>query len=60
MDEDEEVWEGITTCHYEPLERFLRGERIGRDPPPPTIEDELYGFSLSIWDLYTGKMLNGY
>ena len=56
VDEDERVWEGNSTWHYESPNRLLRGERMGRDPAPPTIEDDLYGLGLSIWHLYTGKM----
>jgi serine/threonine protein kinase len=59
VNEDEEVWEGITTWHYESPGRLLRGERMERDPPPPTVEDDLYGLGLSIWALYTGKIPNG-
>lgn len=56
MDEDERVREGCSTWHYESPNRLLRGERLGMDPPPPAIEDDLYGLGLRIWHLYTGKM----
>ncbi|KAL2139352.1 hypothetical protein VTI28DRAFT_5314 [Corynascus sepedonium] len=56
LDEDERVWEGMSTWHYESPNRLLRGERMGMDPVPPTIEDDLYSLGLSIWHLYTGKM----
>lgn len=56
VDEDERVWDGCSTWHYESPNRLLRGERMGMDPAPPTIEDDLYGLGLSIWHLYTGKM----
>lgn len=59
VDEDEGVWEGIATWHYESPGRFLRGERTGRNPTLPTVEGDLYGLGLSIWGLYTGKMPNG-
>jgi len=29
---------------------------MGRDPAPPTAEDDLYGLGLSTWQLYTGKI----
>ncbi|KAK4249120.1 kinase-like domain-containing protein [Corynascus novoguineensis] len=46
MSEDEHV-----------LERsFWGGGQMGKNPAPPTIEDDLYGLGLSIWHLYTGKM----
>jgi hypothetical protein len=32
---------------------------MGMDPPPPTVEDDLYGLGLSIWHLYTGQMPKG-
>jgi len=57
--EDERVWEGCSTWHYESPNRLLRAERMGMDPPPPTAEDDLYGLGLSIWHLYTGQMPNG-
>ncbi|KAK3293174.1 kinase-like domain-containing protein [Chaetomium fimeti] len=56
VDEDESLWEGSSTWHYESPNRLLRGEQVGMDPAPPTTEDDLYGLGLSIWHLYTGKM----
>lgn len=56
VDEDEHLWEGNSTWHFESPNRLLRGRRCGRDPPPPLIEDDLYGLGLSIWQLYTGKI----
>ncbi len=56
VDEDEDEWDGISTWHYESPNRLRRGELVGRDPAPPTLEDDLYGLGLSIWQLYTGKV----
>jgi hypothetical protein len=56
VDEDEAIWEGHSTWHYESPNRLVRGERLGQDPPPPIIEDDLYSLGLSIWELYTGKI----
>ncbi|KAK4242998.1 kinase-like domain-containing protein [Corynascus novoguineensis] len=59
MDEDECVWDGVSTWHYESPNRFSRPERYQRDPAPPNIEDDLYALGLSIWQLYIGKIPNG-
>lgn len=56
VDEDEHVWDGSSTWHFESPNRLLRGQQFGRHPPPPTIEDDLYGLGLSIWQLYTGRI----
>jgi hypothetical protein len=56
VDEDEHIWDGNSTWHFESPNRLLRGEQFGRDPPPPTIEDDLYGLGLCIWQLYTTKI----
>jgi hypothetical protein len=42
--------------HFESPNRLLRAQQFGRDPPPPIMEDDLYGLGLSIWQLYTGKI----
>jgi len=55
VDEDEHIWDGNSTLHFESPNRLLRAQQFGRDPPPPIIEDDLYGLGLSIWQLYTGK-----
>ncbi|KAK4101798.1 hypothetical protein N658DRAFT_495733 [Parathielavia hyrcaniae] len=60
--EDERVWAEASyssTWHYESPGRLRRGEQMGMDPAPPTIEDDLYGLGLSIWYFYTGRVLNG-
>jgi len=54
--EDEHVWEGNSTMHFESPNRLLRAQQVGREPPPPTVEDDLYGLGLSIWQLYTGRI----
>ncbi|KAH6848163.1 kinase-like domain-containing protein [Chaetomium sp. MPI-CAGE-AT-0009] len=59
VDEDEGVWDGMSTWHCESPNRLLRGEQMGIDPSPPIIEDDLYGLGLSIWQLYTGKIPHG-
>jgi serine/threonine protein kinase len=58
-DEEEHLWEGNSTWHFESPNRLRRGERMGWDPAPPTGEDDLYGLGLSIWQLYTGKVPHG-
>lgn len=58
VSEDETLWEGATTWHYESPNRRIRGEESGCYPPPPIFEDDLYGLGLSIWQLYTGKVPN--
>jgi hypothetical protein len=55
LDEDESVWEGNSTWHFESPNRLRRGEQLGHGLPPPIIEDDLYGLGLSIWQLYTGR-----
>jgi serine/threonine protein kinase len=57
--EPEGVWEGMTTWHYESPNRRRRGEQLGRDTPPPIIEDDLFGLGLSIWQLFTGRVPHG-
>jgi serine/threonine protein kinase len=56
-DEDEHIWNGSSTLHFESPNRLLREKRFGRSPPPPVMEDgfRLYGLGFSIWQLYTGK-----
>jgi Protein kinase domain len=54
VDEDLNNWDGDTTVNYmSPLR--CRNWPDGPDPPP-TIEDDLYGLGLSIWELFTGKV----
>jgi serine/threonine protein kinase len=53
-DEDEHIWDGSSTLHFESPNRLLRGQQFRGSPPPPVIEDDLYGLGLSIWQLYTG------
>ncbi len=59
IDEDERVWDGASTRHFESPNRLRRGEESGRDPPAPVVEDDLYGLGLSIWQLYTGEIPHG-
>jgi serine/threonine protein kinase len=56
-DEDEHIWDGSSTLHFESPNRLLREKRFGRSPPPPVMEDDfrLYGLGLSIRQLYTSK-----
>jgi len=56
VDEDEREWDGATTWHFESPDRLARAERLGREPAPPVVEDDLYGLGLSIWHLYTGRV----
>lgn len=56
VDEDDDIWEGNSTWHYESPNRLRRGERMGCSLAPPIFEDDLYGLGLSIWHLCTGKM----
>lgn len=51
VDEDERIWDGATTWHFESPNRLQRAQLFGRDPPPPTVEDDMYGLGLSIWQL---------
>ncbi|KAH6621466.1 kinase-like domain-containing protein [Chaetomium sp. MPI-SDFR-AT-0129] len=53
--EDERLWEGRTTWAFESPNRWQRAQETGREPPPPDIEDDMYGLGLSIWQLYTGE-----
>jgi serine/threonine protein kinase len=52
--EDPQSWEGMTTANYLSPIRTQHQRHAGY--PPPTIQDDLYGLGLSIWELYTGKM----
>ncbi|KLJ13332.1 hypothetical protein EMPG_11706 [Blastomyces silverae] len=51
--EDPSNWGGLTTTNYISPHR-TRNWPDGADPPP-TIEDDLYGLGLSLWELYTRK-----
>jgi serine/threonine protein kinase len=53
-DEDPDEWDGITTVNYMSPKRCRNWPDSG--DPPPTVEDDLYGLGLSIWELYTGKI----
>jgi serine/threonine protein kinase len=55
VSEDPQCWEGMTTANYLSPIRTQHYPGYGAYPPP-TIEDDLYGLGLSIWELYTGKM----
>lgn len=48
VNEDEALWEGATTWHLESPNRRIRGEESGCYPPPPRVEDDLYGLGLAI------------
>ncbi|KAK4237368.1 kinase-like domain-containing protein [Achaetomium macrosporum] len=52
VDEDKSLWEGICTWHYQSPNRRVRVEQLGYYPPPPTIEDDLFGLGLSIREMY--------
>jgi serine/threonine protein kinase len=54
VDEALDSWEGTTTINYMSPLRC----RNGTEGPgtPPTIEDDLYGLGLSIWELFAGKI----
>ncbi|KAK3307126.1 kinase-like domain-containing protein [Chaetomium strumarium] len=56
VEEDGDVWDGNSTLRFESPNRLLRAQQFGRDPPPPIMEDDLYGLGLSIWQLYTGRI----
>lgn len=47
MDEDLDSWDGASTTNY------LAPNRD--DTMPPTVADDLYALSLSIWQLYSGE-----
>ncbi|WEW54922.1 hypothetical protein PRK78_000349 [Emydomyces testavorans] len=51
--EDPCEWGGLTTTNYISPTRTRRWPDHGE--PPPTIEDDLYGVGVSIWELYTRK-----
>jgi serine/threonine protein kinase len=54
VNEDLDSWDDGTTDNYiSPLR--CRNWPDGPDSPP-TIEDDLYGLGLSIWELFTGKV----
>jgi len=54
VDDDPSEWEGMSTDNYMSPHR-CRYWPDGGDPAP-TIEDDLYGLGLSIWELYTRKI----
>ncbi len=56
VEEDEDVWDGRTTWHFESPNRLVRAEDRVQDPPPPILEDDLYCLGLSIWQLYAGRI----
>ncbi|EAS27459.3 serine/threonine protein kinase [Coccidioides immitis RS] len=51
--EEPSSWGGLTTTNYISPRR-TRNWPDGTDPPP-TIEDDLYGLGLSLWELYTRR-----
>jgi serine/threonine protein kinase len=53
VDDDLDSWEGATTVNYLSPLRCVNGPEGWE--PPPTIEDDLYGLGLSIWELFTEK-----
>jgi serine/threonine protein kinase len=59
IDEDERLWIGASTMHFGSPNRFQRAEQSRRDPPPPIVEDDMYGLGLSIWQLHTGEIPHG-
>ncbi|KAK2877755.1 hypothetical protein FQN49_001231 [Arthroderma sp. PD_2] len=54
VDEDPSEWEGVTTTNYVSPYRTKNWPDL--TDPPPTIEDDLYGVGVTIWELYTGKV----
>lgn len=52
IDEDEGLWVGRTTWHFGSPDRRIKREEMGQYPPPPTVEDDLFNFVLSTWQLY--------
>lgn len=54
VDDDLDSWDGFTTDNYMSPHR-CRNWPDGPDPPP-TIEDDLYGLGLSIWELFVGEI----
>ena len=52
--EDPEEWDGKYTTNYLSPRR-CEGWRDS-SIPPPTVEDDLYGLGLAIWELYTSKI----
>ncbi|KAK2752448.1 hypothetical protein FQN54_008110 [Arachnomyces sp. PD_36] len=54
MDDDLHSWDGETTVNYMSPHR-CRNWPDGRDPPP-TVEDDLYGLGLSIWEMFVGEV----
>lgn len=54
VNEDAEIWDGATTDNYVSPSRSQN--TCNGQEPPPTVEDDLYGLGLSIWELYKGKI----
>lgn len=54
VDEDLNEWEGMMTVNY--MSPYRCRDWSDRPDPPPTIEDDLYGLGLNIWELHTGKI----
>jgi serine/threonine protein kinase len=48
IDEDERIWVGASTMHFESPNRLHRARQSGRDPAPLIVEDDMYGLGLSI------------
>ncbi|KAI1950399.1 hypothetical protein LOZ57_001958 [Ophidiomyces ophidiicola] len=55
FDEDLSNWNGMTTANYISPHRTRLWPGSASEPPQ-TIEDDLYGLGVSIWELYTGKV----
>ena len=57
--EDERIWSGASTMHFESPNRLQRAQQSGRDPPPPIVKDGICGLGLSTWQLHTGEIPHG-
>lgn len=54
-DEDDDIWEGETTMHCMSSNKWIEEARQGSNTPSIK-EHDLYGLSLNVWGIYSGKL----